>query len=49
MGERLVWDQVVGGSSPSCLNVAVAQFAEHWVVSPGVMGANPIGSIPMEP
>ncbi len=34
--ERLVWDQEVGGSSPSSLNVAVAQGREHWPVKPGI-------------
>ncbi len=41
--ERPAWNREVGGSIPSGLIEAVAQFAEHRVVIPGVMGANPIG------
>src|ERR1051325_3168084 len=36
MVDRLVWDQEDAGSSPVCLNVAVAQSEEYRAVIPGV-------------
>ncbi len=51
--ERLAWDQEVGGSNPSTLNLAhwvsflggVAQLGEHLACNQKVAGSSPVPSI----
>ena len=42
LAERLVWDQDVGGSTPSSLIVAVAQWSRALACEAGDMGSIPL-------